>query len=58
MEALGTELKHSKWKKLIQVRLGITETDKVGFELDKLIKFVGLLEEVEEENLKLNRKIK
>jgi hypothetical protein len=45
--------KYKKWKKLIKSKSGIRASSKQSFEIEKLINFVVLLNEIEQENIKL-----
>lgn len=45
--------KYNKWKKLIKSKSGIKQSSEQSFEIEKLINFVVLLNEIEQENIKL-----
>lgn len=45
--------KYKKWKKLIKSKSGIKTFSEQSFEIEKLINFIVLLEEIEQENIKL-----
>ena len=45
--------KYKKWKKLIEEKSAIKTSSEQSFEIEKLINFVVLLDEIEQENIKL-----
>lgn len=53
MENIKQEQKYKKWKKLIDSKSGIKTFSEQSFEIKKLINFVVLLDEMEQENIKL-----
>jgi len=53
MENIKQEQKYKKWKKLIDNKSGIKTFSEQSFEIEKLINFVVLLDEIEQENIKL-----
>ncbi len=53
MENIKKEQKYKKWKKLIDSKSGIKTFSEQSFEIEKLINFVVLLDEIEQENIKL-----
>jgi len=54
MESIKKGQKYKKWKELIETKSGIKTFSKQSFEIEKLINFVVLLDEIEQENIKLN----
>jgi len=53
MKNVNKEQKYKKWKKLIDSKSGIKAFSEQSFEIEKLINFVVLLDEIEQENIKL-----
>lgn len=53
MENINKVHKYKKWKKLIDSKSGIKTSSEQSFEIEKLINFVVLLDEIEQENIKL-----
>jgi len=53
MGNIKKETKYKKWKKLIKSKSGIKQSSEQSFEIEKLINFVVLLNEIEQENIKL-----
>lgn len=53
MENINKEQKYKKWKKLIENKSAIKTSSEQSFEIEKLINFVVLLDEIEQENIKL-----
>lgn len=53
MENIKKEQKYKKWKKLIENKSAIKTSSEQSFEIEKLINFVVLLDEIEQENIKL-----
>jgi hypothetical protein len=45
--------KYKKWRKLIEGKSAIKTSSEQSFEIEKLINFVVLLDEIEQENIKL-----
>lgn len=53
MENIKKEKKYKKLKKLIDSKSGIKAFSEQSFEIERLINFVVLLDEIEQENIKL-----
>lgn len=57
MENIKKEQKYKKWKKLIGNKSAIKTSSEQAFEIEKLINFVVLLDEIEQENIKLKLQV-
>lgn len=53
IEDINKEQKYKKWKKLIGSKSGIKMFSEQSFDIEKVINFVVLLNEIEQENIKL-----
>lgn len=52
-QVTGNNQKYKKLKHLIKTKAGLNVEGELDFEIDKLINFVVLLDEIEQENIKL-----
>lgn len=55
MKGTKSQTKYKKIKKFLKYKVGIKDPVKQAFEIDKLIRFVVLLNEMETENNKLKQ---
>jgi len=53
MENIKKEQKYKKWKELIGNKSATKTSSEQAFDIEKLINFVVLLDEIEQENIKL-----